>query len=97
MNKSRKAPARVSDAQRLAGIRKTYEKMEPHPWRAYKAEFGWYVVEPRAFWECDTIIARYLDGDTAAFLAGVPENFRFMLGLAEEGLKKRTRRERKPK
>ena len=81
--KRRKQRRKDTDADRLADIRRRYDKAELHPWRAYKGKFGWDVVEPRAFYGCDTIIAWNLDGDTAALLADVPTDMRFLLRLAE--------------
>ena len=90
--RSKKRPRKDTDEQRLKGIRRLYDKMEPHPWRAYKGMFGWDVVEPKSFMDCDTLIASHLDGDTAAFLASVPDTFRFLLRMAEAGLKQKRRK-----
>lgn len=89
--KRRKNPPRKTDADRVKAIRAAYNKAELHPWRAYKSSYGWDVVEPKSLWGIDTLIAKGLDGDTAALLSRVPDDMRFLLRLAELALKVKVR------
>lgn len=81
--KRKPRPRKDTDADRIKAIRNRWDKAGVHPWRAYKGMYGWDVLEPRSAWDCDVLIARNLDGDTAYLLACVPDDIQFLLMLAE--------------